>query len=179
MDEKKLIFDCIDEKRSAQKKLYELFSPKMYFVCLRYARHDMKAQDILQDGFIKVFDNLRQYNFKGSFEGWIRKIIVNTALNYCRKTSYKIENIGIEEYQDIVVSSKAISKLSEQELLTAIRQLPDGYQLVFNLYVIEGYSHKEIGEKLDISESTSRSQLSKSRKFMQKLLVEQKLRNHV
>lgn len=179
MDEKKLIQACIDEKRSAQKELYERYSPKMYFVCMRYARHNMEAQDILQDGFIKIFDHLDQYNFKGSFEGWIRKIIVNTALNHCRKASYKKENIGIADFQDVVISSKAISKLSEKELLNSIRQLPEGYRLVFNLYVIEGYSHKEIGKKLNISESTSRSQLAKSRKFMQKLLVELKHRSHV
>lgn len=179
MNEKKLIQACIDEKKSAQKTLYDLFAPKMYFVCLRYARHELEAQDMLQDGFIKVFDNLSSFKFNGSFEGWIRRIMVNTSLNYCRKASFRQEHIGIEDYQDKVVDPKAISRLSEKELLALIQQLPDGYRVVFNLYVIEGYSHKEIGDLLNITESTSRSQLAKSRKWMQKLLTEQNISKHV
>ncbi len=179
MDEKSLIQACINEDKSAQKALYDLFSAKMYFVCLRYARHDLEAQDMLQDGFIKVFDNLVKFKSNGSFEGWVRRIMINTSLNYCRKASFKNEEIGIADYQDKVVSSKAIQRLSEQELLACIQQLPAGYKMVFNLYVIEGYSHKEIGEMLEITESTSRSQLAKSRKWMQKLLLEQKISKHV
>lgn len=179
MDEKKLIQACIKEDKGAQKALYDLFSAKMYFVCLRYARHEAEAQDILQDGFIKVFDKLDSFRFNGSFEGWIRRIMVNTALNNCRKSTYKYENIGIEDYQDKVVNSKAISRLSEQELLSVIQQLPDGYRMVFNLYIIEGYSHKEIADMLAISENTSRSQLAKARKWMQNVLEKQKTSNNV
>jgi len=179
MNEDKMIQACIDEQKSAQKYLYDLYSPKMYFVCLRYARHDLEAQDMLQDGFIKVFDNIQKFKKNGSFEGWIRRIMVNTSLNHCRKRSFKQEQIGIEDYQDKVVSSKAVSNMSEQELLKLIQGLPDGYRMVFNLYVIEGYSHKEIGELLEITESTSRSQLAKSRKWMQKVLTEQKITKNV
>lgn len=179
MDEKKLIQACIKEDKSAQKALYDLFSAKMYFVCLRYARHEAEAQDILQDAFIKVFDKLDSFRFNGSFEGWVRRIMVNTALNYCRKSTYKYENIGIEDYQDKVVNSKAISRLSEQELFALIQQLPDGYRMVFNLYIIEGYSHKEIAEMLSISENTSRSQLAKARKWMQNVLEKLKTSNNV
>ncbi len=179
MDEKKLIQACIAEDKTAQRFLYEQFSPKMYFLCLRYAKSEAEAQDILQDGFIKVFDKLSSFRFKGSFEGWIRRIMVNTALNYIRKKSHQEEVIGLEDYQDQVVSSKAISKLSEQELLKLIQQLPDGYRMVFNLYVIEGYSHKEIAEKLAISANTSRSQLAKSRKWMQAELLKLKTSKHV
>lgn len=179
MDEKKLIQACIKEDKSAQKALYDLFSAKMYFVCLRYARHEAEAQDILQDAFIKVFDKLDSFRFNGSFEGWVRRIMVNTALNYCRKSTYKYENIGIEDYQDKVVNSKAISRLSEQELLSIIQQLPDGYRMVFNLYIIEGYSHKEIAEMLSISENTSRSQLAKARKWVQNVLEKLKTSNNV
>lgn len=179
MDEKKLIQACIAEDKTAQRALYELHSPKMYFLCLRYAKNDAEAQDILQDGFIKVFDKLSSFQFKGSFEGWVRRIMVNTALNYIRKKSHQEEVIGLEDYQDQVVSSKAISKLSEQELLKLIQQLPDGYRMVFNLYVIEGYSQKEIAEKLAISANTSRSQLAKSRKWMQNELVKLKTSKHV
>lgn len=179
MNEKQLIQACIDENRSAQRALYERFSAKMYFVCLRYARHELEAQDMLQDGFIKVFDNISKFKSKGSFEGWVRRIMVNTSLNYCRKSSFKNEQIGIEDYQDKVVDSKAVSNLSEQELLKLIQQLPDGYRMVFNLYVIEGYSHREIGEMLNTTESTSRSQLAKARKWMQKVLTEQKITKNV
>ena len=179
MDEKKLIQACLNEEEAAQKLLYDTYSPKMYFVCLRYARHDLEAQDMLQDGFIKVFDNLTSFKSNGSFEGWIRRIMVNTSLNYCRKSSFKQENIGIEDYQDKVVDPKAISALSEQELLNIIQQLPDGYRMVFNLYVIEGYSHKEIAELLEFTESTSRSQLAKAKKWIQIELEKQKINNHV
>jgi RNA polymerase sigma-70 factor (ECF subfamily) len=179
MDEKKLIQACIDESSSAQRALYERFSAKMYYVCLRYARHELEAQDMLQDGFIKVFDNISKFKHNGSFEGWVRRIMVNTSLNYCRKSSFKNEQIGIEDYQDKVVDSKAVSNLSEHELLKLIQTLPDGYRMVFNLYVIEGYSHKEIGELLKTTESTSRSQLAKARKWMQKVLTEQKISKNV
>jgi RNA polymerase sigma-70 factor (ECF subfamily) len=179
MDEKELIKACIDEKKSAQKYLYDRFSSTMYFVCLRYARHELEAQDILQDGFIKVFDHIAQFKFQGSLEGWIKRIMINTALNHRRKASFKNEQIGLEDYQDKVVNSKAISNMSEKELLDAIQQMPDGYRVVFNLYVVEGYSHKEIGEMLKITESTSRSQLAKSRKWMQKLLNYLKISKNV
>jgi len=179
MEEKKLIQACINEDKSAQKYLYDEYAPKMYYVCLRYARHEHEAQDMLQDGFIRVFDNISSFKSNGSFEGWIRRIIVNTSLNHCRKSSFKHEQIGIEEYQDKVVSSNAISRLSEKELLQLIQKLPSGYRMVFNLYVIEGYSHKEIGEMLDITESTSRSQLAKSRKWMQNELEKLKISSNV
>lgn len=179
MNEERLIQGCINEEKSAQKYLYETYSPKMYYVCLRYARHSSEAQDMLQDGFIKVFDNIASFKKNGSFEGWIRRIIVNTSLNYCRKASFKQEQYGIEDYQDKVVNSKAISNLGEKELLALIQQLPDGYRMVFNLYVIEGYSHKEIGELLNVTESTSRSQLAKSRKWMQNELEKLKINSHV
>lgn len=169
MTEKELIRGCKEEKQSFQKKLYDKYSSKMYAVCLRYAKNSSEAQDILQDGFVKVFDNMNQYAFQGSFEGWIRKIMVNTALNHCRKLSYKLEVNGMEELPEMQIESKAISKLSEQEILQMIQSMPDGYRLVFNLYVIEGYKHEEIAQMLKISKNTSRSQLSKGRKFIQRL----------
>ena len=179
MTEERIIQGCINEEKPAQKYLYDAYSPKMYYVCLRYARHASEAQDMLQDGFIKVFDNIGSFKSNGSFEGWIRRIIVNTALNYCRKSSFKNEKLGIEDYQDKVVQSKAVSNLGEKELLALIQKLPEGYRMVFNLYVIEGFSHKEIGEMLDITESTSRSQLAKSRKWMQNELEKLKITSHV
>ena len=179
MTEERIIQGCINEEKAAQKYLYDAYSPKMYYVCLRYARHASEAQDMLQDGFIKVFDNIGSFKFNGSFEGWIRRIIVNTALNHCRKSSFKQEKLGIEDYQDKVVQSKAVSNMGEKELLALIQKLPEGYRMVFNLYVIEGFSHKEIGEMLEITESTSRSQLAKSRKLMQNELEKLKITSHV
>ncbi len=179
MTEERIIQGCINEEKAAQKYLYDAYSPKMYYVCLRYARHASEAQDMLQDGFIKVFDNIGSFKFNGSFEGWIRRIIVNTALNHCRKSSFKQEKLGIEDYQDKVVQSKAVSNMGEKELLALIQKLPEGYRMVFNLYVIEGFSHKEIGEMLEITESTSRSQLAKSRKWMQNELEKLKITSHV
>ncbi len=179
MTEERIIQRCINEEKAAQKYLYDAYSPKMYYVCLRYARHASEAQDMLQDGFIKVFDNIGSFKFNGSFEGWIRRIIVNTALNHCRKSSFKQEKLGIEDYQDKVVQSKAVSNMGEKELLALIQKLPEGYRMVFNLYVIEGFSHKEIGEMLEITESTSRSQLAKSRKWMQNELEKLKITSHV
>lgn len=170
MTEKELIQGCKKEKHSFQKKLYDLYSGKMYAVCLRYGRSNSEAQDMLQDGFIKVFDNIQKFKFEGSFEGWIRRIIINTALNYCRKSSFKQEFLGEDQLKEMVVASKALSNMSEKEIMNVIQSLPDGYRIVFNLYVIEGYNHEEIGQMLNISKNTSRSQLSKGRKYIQNLL---------
>ena len=170
MREEELIKGCINEDQACQKALYQKFSGLMYAVCLRYAKHKAEAQDIMQDGFIKVFDNISKFSFNGSFEGWIRRIMVNTALNYYRKSSSHKEQLGIEEHQEEATEPMANSNLGEKELMIIIQQLPEGYKLVFNLYAIEGYSHKEIGEMLEITESTSRSQLSKARKWIQNIL---------
>lgn len=179
MTEEEIIKGCIEEKHSSQKALYDLFSPKMYALCLRYGRNDSEAQDILQEGFIKVFDNIAQFGFNGSFEGWVRRIMVNTALNYCRKKEYKQEISNVDELYQITTEAKAISNLSEKEILKILQSLPDGYRMVFNLYVIEGFSHKEIAEKLNISDNTSRSQLVKARKQMQRLFNKLNYIGHV
>lgn len=126
----------------------------------------MEAEDILQEAFIKVYDNVAKFQFKGSFEGWIRRIVINTALKNYQKSSFQKERIGLEDYDDRPIEPEAISLLQEEELLDLIEQLPDGYRVVFNLYAVEGYSHKEIAEMLGIGESTSRSQLVKARKML-------------
>lgn len=169
MTEEEIIRGCIEEKHSHQKALYDRFSPKMYVVCLRYGRNSAEAQDILQDGFIKVFDNISQYGATGSFEGWVRRIMVNTALNYCRKKDFKHEIANVDELYQLTTDAKAISNLSEREILKILQGLPTGYRVVFNLYAIEGFTHKEIAEKLNISDNTSRSQLAKARKLIQKI----------
>jgi len=172
LKEKDLILGCIREDQTCQKLLFEQFAPKMFTLCRRYARHHMEAEDMLQDGFVKVFDNLKQFQGKGSFEGWVRRIMVNTALKYYRKSSFQKEQIGFEDYQVGSVAPEAISSLGEEEIMALIAKLPDGYRVVFNLYVLEGYSHSEIAESLNIAESTSRSQLVKARKMLQKRVLQ-------
>ncbi len=165
--EKDLIEQCLRGERSSQKELFELYAPKMMHVCLRYARYNAEAQDFMQEGFVRVFKYLSQYNFEGSFEGWIRRIMINTALKNLKKKSVSHEFPGLDNYKERSVDPTIFSKLSEQELLKLISELPNGYKIVFNLFAIEGYSHKEIGEQLGIGESTSRSQLVKARRLLQ------------
>ncbi len=138
----------------------------MYAVCLRYARTSADAADILQEGFLKVFSKLDQFQFQGSFEGWIRRIMVNTALRTYQKQRFDHETTGYERLPDAPVDPDAIATLSEAELLTLIARLPEGYRVVFNLVAIEGYSHAEVAEVLNIQESTSRSQLTKARRWL-------------
>lgn len=138
----------------------------MYGVCLRYARSSSDAADILQEGFVKVFTKLGQYGFQGSFEGWIRKIMVNTALRQYQRQRFEREESGLERLPDYPVDPDALALLSEAELLRLIARLPEGYRIVFNLVAIEGYSHAEVAERLEIQESTSRSQLTKARRWL-------------
>ena len=167
MNQEELIAGCIRGDRQSQKELFRQYSGKFLSVCIRYTRHRMEAEDILQDGFIKIFKNLEKFEGKGSFEGWMRRIMVNTALKNYHKSSYQKEKIGIEDYQEGALDPEVISALYEEELLAVIKELPDGYRVVFNMYVIEGYSHREIANELKIQESTSRSQLVKARKMLQ------------
>ncbi len=138
----------------------------MYAVCLRYARSQSDAADILQEGFVKVFTKLEQFQFNGSFEGWIRRIMINTALRAYQKQRFDLESSGYEHFPDAPVDPDAIAALSEAELLQLISRLPDGYRVVFNLVAVEGYSHAEVAEMLGIQESTSRSQLTKARRWL-------------
>jgi RNA polymerase sigma factor (sigma-70 family) len=165
--DQELIQGCIRENRKCQQEIFRRYAGKMLVVCLRYARHRMEAEDLLQDAFIKVFDNLDRFKFQGSFEGWIRRIVINTALKNYSKKSFKKEQIGVENYPEMPMEPTIYAHLGEQELLKLVNQLPDGYRIVFNLYAIEGYSHKEISDLLAIQESTSRSQLVKARKLLQ------------
>jgi RNA polymerase sigma-70 factor (ECF subfamily) len=149
-----------------QRQLYERFAGKMYAVCLRYARTPSDAADILQEGFIKVFTKMSQYQFQGSFEGWIRRIMVNTALRTYQRQRFDQESSGYETLPESPVEADAIASLSEAELLNLINKLPDGYRIVFNMVAIEGFSHAEVAETLGIQESTSRSQLTKARRWL-------------
>ncbi len=169
--EKELIEGCVRENSKCQQELYRKYAGKMLVVAIRYARHHMEAEDIVQESFIKVFDNIAKFESKGSFEGWIRRIVVNTALKKHNKKSFQNEQIGVEAHHDSSLEPSAYSELSVAELMEIISKLPDGYRIVFNLYAIEGYSHKEIADLLGIQESTSRSQLVKARKMLQELVV--------
>jgi RNA polymerase sigma-70 factor (ECF subfamily) len=166
-----IIKGCIENKRDSQKKLYELFCPKMLYVCFRYCKNKQEAEDVLQEGFIKVFKSIGTFKFEGSFEGWMRRIMVNTAIEFLRKQKQSRIFDDIEEvYVHPESNYDATSQLSEKELLTMVHSMPMGYRTVFNMYVIEGYSHKEIAEALGISEGTSKSQLAKAKAHLKELL---------
>lgn len=140
----------------------------MLGVCLRYINDRETARDVLQEAFVKIFTNLDTYSGNGSFEGWIRRIVVNTALEYLRKTDVLKESVGLDQSGELVEpDASAISMFSATDLMRLIQSLPDGFRTVFNLYAIEGYSHKEISEMLDITESTSRSQYVRARQLLQ------------
>jgi RNA polymerase sigma factor (sigma-70 family) len=169
--ESDLIEGCIRGDRKMQYELYERFSSKMYGVCLRYAANAEEAQDILQDGFIKVFKKISSYRGDGSFEGWIRRIFVNTAIEHFRKKAYLQP---ITEQEENTIEGKYISvldKLAEKDIIKLIQQLSPGYRTVFNMYVVEGYTHKQIAEALNISEGTSKSQLSRAKLILQDLVT--------
>lgn len=170
--EQELIAGCVRENRQCQQELFMRYSGKMLIVAMRYARHQMEAEDIVQESFIKVFDHISSFQNAGSFEGWIRKIVVNTALKKHSRKSFKNEKIGLEENHDLPLDPSVYNDLSIQDLMEIISKLPDGYKIVFNLYAIEGYSHKEISELLGIQESTSRSQLVKARKMLQDIILD-------
>lgn len=174
--EAEIIEGCRAGKRELQKALYERYSGKMYNICLRYAKSKHEAEDILQEGFIKVFDKIGQFAGTGSFEGWIRRIVVNSALEVIRKRKIDFSSIDINYVQDPHEHTfNTISTLNTKELLAVIQELPDGYKTVFNLYVIEGYQHSEIAEMLSISEGTSKSQLARARNLLQSKLNETEL----
>lgn len=149
--------------------LYRHFAPKMYGICLRFAGNPMDADDILQEGFIKVFMKIKDFRNEGSFEGWIRRTFINTAINFYRRNTRNLKNDDLDgiDLQDDQGES-IIDKISREELLNLLQELPLGYRTVFNLNVIEGYTHKEIGEMLGISDNTSKSQLTRARKILQK-----------
>lgn len=162
---------CLKNNRNAQKALYKKYKVPMFRVCLRYANSRAEAEDMLQDGFIKVFSDLHQFRSSGALGGWIRKVIVNIALMQIRKRKHLFSDIEIENLANEVTTDEDIfGEMNAKALTHLIQKLPTGYRVVFNMYVIEGYSHKEIAEKLEISVSTSKSQLSKSKATLRRML---------
>jgi len=168
ISEADLIQGCLKGDSKIQKELYNRFAPKMYAVCLRYANNAENAQDLLQEGFVKIFRNLNRFRGEGSFEGWIRRIFVNTSIEYYRK---KTNVFSITEMEDLMVEDgglNALDKLAEKDIIKLVQELSPGYRTVFNLYTIEGFSHKEIGIMLNISEGTSKSQLARAKGILKK-----------
>lgn len=170
LSEPELIQQCISGTRSAQEALYKHFAPKMFGICLRYGSDYHNAEDILQEGFVKVFKNLHKYRGDGSFEGWMKRIFVNTAIEDYRRSLKHSGHKDIDVAYDATVSEKAFESLKAQDLMKLIQKLSTGYRTVFNLYAIEGFSHKEIAEKLGITVGTSKSQLARARMMLQKML---------
>lgn len=170
-DDATLIKGCIKGKRDAQRQLYDKYARKMFGVCLRYSKDYHHAEDLLQEGFVKVYRNISKFRFDGSFEGWIRRIFVNTAIEHYRKTTHLYPINEVVHNPASTVSSGALERLNEQDLLGFVQKLSPGYRTVFNLYAIEGYSHKEVADMLGISEGTSKSQLARARYILQKAVM--------
>jgi RNA polymerase sigma-70 factor (ECF subfamily) len=171
---KELIQACIDGDRYSQSRLYEQLAPKMFSVCMRYSKSREEAEDILQDGFVQVFKSLHSFRFAGSFEGWIRKIMVYAAIaNYRSKSNMHAITKNVEYFSDIEVidNEDIISKLGNKELLRIVQSLPPMYRMVFNLYVFEGLKHREIAKELGVSEGTSKSNFHDAKVILQKAVI--------
>lgn len=167
-----IIDKCKAGNSKAQTELYHLFASKMYGVCLRYSKDSTEAEDILQEGFIRVFTKIGQFESKGSFEGWMRRIMVNTALEKFRKNNHLYPVEDLRNFEASEWSEDTISGISADDLMRIIQELPPRYRMVFNLYAIEGYSHQEIGDMMKISEGTSKSNLSRARIILQKKVID-------
>ena len=168
--ESDLIAGCIGGNRQMHELLYKRYAPKMYAVCLRYSGNAEDANDLLQEGFIKIFRNLSKYRSEGSFEGWIRRIFVNTSIEHFRK---KVSLYNVSEAQENSIEDKEwniLDNLAEKDIIKMISELSPGYRAVFNMHVIEGYSHKEIADALGINEGTSKSQLARAKMVLRKLV---------
>ena len=165
-----IIKGCLKGSRRDQELLYRKHSARLYAVCLQYSGNDDEAKDILQEGFIKIFENLQSYKFEGSFEGWMRRIVVNTALEKYRSRNnlYKVEDIDQIAETEAEPDGEDYTGLEAADLLEIIRELPPKYRMVFNLYALEGFSHKEISKMVNISEGTSKSNLSRARLILQR-----------
>ncbi|NLP57237.1 RNA polymerase sigma factor [Lutibacter sp. B1] len=174
----KLIKQCANNDRKAQKEIYQLFAGKLFSICLKYSRNRQEAQDNFQDGFITIFDKIGQFKFKGSFEGWLKRVMVNTILLKYRQKN--VLNIVTEEIPDEVVVDVDDEAISLDFLLNLITELPERYRLVFNLYVLDGFSHKEISGMLRIAEGTSKSNLARARAILkQKIELHQQDRQSI
>ncbi|HSV89123.1 MAG TPA: RNA polymerase sigma factor [Bacteroidales bacterium] len=168
---KKIVKGCLRQNKADQHRLYTLFSQKMYGVCLRYAGNYHEAQDILQEGFLKVFEKLHSFKWQGSLEGWIKRIMIHSAIEKYRERIYFLSVEDFRSHQGVYLENQAPEKIALDDLLNLIQMLPDQYRMVFNMAIIEGLNHKEISEILSISESTSRSNLSRARSLLQEWIL--------
>jgi len=172
MTEEAILYGCLHNDSTAQRELYSRYSPKMLSVCYRFAHNREDAEDMLQEGFIKVFGQIHTFQSKGAFEGWIRRIIVHTCINNLKKNKKFNESVDIIHATTIQVREESVPSIVQaKQVVECIRILPIGYRTVLNLYAIEGYSHKEIAEVLDIEESTSRSQYTRAKQMLEDILV--------
>lgn len=167
-----LITGCKAGNRRSQELLYHSLAGKMFAVCLRYLPNRAEAEDMLQNAFIKAFERIDSYKGEGSFEGWLRRLVVNTCLDHYRKNTFHRLTDSMEEHHEEQWSIAPSSQLHAEDLLKLVQQLPEGYRMIFNLYAIEGFSHKEIADQLGISEGTSKSQLSRARQLLQQRLTQ-------
>jgi RNA polymerase sigma-70 factor (ECF subfamily) len=167
MDEQELIQGCIAARPKAQKALFDIYAPKLYVVCLRYLKDQMRAQDVLQDTFVKIFAHIGNYKSEGAFEGWLKRIAVNTCLDQLRKDKKLLTDVSLDDISHkLAHQDYSAEKLMADDLLKLVQALPDGYRTVFNLFAIEGFSHQEIAQQLSISESTSKTQYLRARAYL-------------
>lgn len=173
-NEQEIIKGCKKGKHKAQKILYQKYSAVMFAICMRYANSHSDAEDILQEGFVKIFSHIDSYKEQGSFISWMKRIFVNTSITYFHRNKKFRFHINIEETENIFPQESNTSNetLSTEDLMKIINKMPEGYRIVFNLYAIEGYKHKEIAELLNIDVNTSKSQYSRARKWIQQKLID-------
>jgi RNA polymerase sigma factor (sigma-70 family) len=176
MTEEAIFQGCLKNQAEAQRELYNRYSPKMLAVCYRFAHNREDAEDMLQEGFIKVFSQIHTFQNKGAFEGWIRRIMVHTCINNLKKNKRFNESVDIAYASGVQVREESVPSIVQaKQVVECIRMLPVGYRTVLNLYAVEGYSHKEIGEMLDIEESTSRSQYTRAKQMLEEILIRKKI----
>jgi RNA polymerase sigma factor (sigma-70 family) len=170
MNERNLIQNCINGDRKSQKQLYEFYASRMFAICLNYSKNLPDAEDVLQDGFIKLFNNLHKFRYDGSFDGWVRRIFVNTSIEHLRRKRFPASDLdGLEnKIKDKHITS--LDALYEKDLMKVTSRLSTGYKTVFHLYAVEGYSHAEIGKKLGIAESTSKSQYARAKAVLRQVI---------
>lgn len=176
MTEEVLLHGCLHNDPMAQKELYQRYSHKMLSVCYRFAHNREDAEDMLQEGFIKVFSQIHTFRFQGAFEGWIRRIMVHTCINHLKRNKKFNESVDIIHASGVQTREESVPSIVQaKQVIECIRMLPIGYRTVLNLYALEGYSHKEIAAVLDIEESTSRSQYTRARQMLEEILIRKKI----
>lgn len=176
MTEQTILVGCLNNDPSAQRELYNRYSPKMLSVCYRFGNSREDAEDMLQEGFIKIFTQIHTFQNKGAFEGWIRRIIVHTCINFLKKNKKFSNSIDLDQADYLEVKEETMpSVMQARQIIECIRQLPLGYRTVLNLYAMEGYSHKEIADMLDIEESTSRSQYTRAKVMLEGILIKKRI----